>query len=546
MIFFQIAGGVALTIFGVRFLRKGFDRLFGGRLVMWLSGLTQRRWKAFGSGVVVGTLAPSSTAISLVTMQMMDAGQLTAERMLAVLLGANVGITVTVQLMALRLQDYAGAFIVFGVLAFQFLRREVLRGTGQCLLAFGFIFLAMQMIGAGARELNAYPEMRDWAHLFAGHPLLVFLVVSVFTLAVQSSTASIGFALAMSVTGLFDYRLLVPWVLGANVGIGLTALAAGWATLEGRRLAFANLLAKTALALPLVLLPWLAEEVFSVLPGPVMRETAMFHTGYNLAVGLVFVPLAGPLVRLVRWMISPAPAPAEGLPPAESHLDLAVLESPSLALTNAARETLAMSDSVKRMLEYFWIGYEGGNPAMIEQVTREDDRVDRYYRDIKDYLSRIGGGLTPEEAQWHFAMMTFSNELESTGDIVEKNMCDMFRKQREEGILLTGPDHDALEDLQARVRRRFAVAQGLLANRGGPGIKEFLDEKEAINRWCRDAEQRHYERLLGAPPQAIAASAYFLDLMDSYRHINSHITSIGYAFRSQAARRRAAEDAEDE
>ena len=537
MIFFQIAGGVALTIFGVRFLRKGFDRLFGGRLVRWLSGLTQQRWKAFGSGLVVGTLAPSSTAISLVTMQMMDAGQLTAERMLALLLGANVGITVTVQLMALRLQDYAGAFILLGVLAFQFLRREVLRGTGQCLMAFGFIFLAMQMIGSGATQLNAQPEMREWVHLFAGHPLLVFLIVSVFTLSVQSSTASIGFAMGLSMTGLFDARLLVPWVLGANVGIGLTALAAGWSTLEGRRLAFANLLAKLAIALPMVLLPPLAAQVFSLLPGPVMRETAMFHTGYNLAVGLVFVPLAGPLVRLVRWMIAPAPAPGTGLPPSESHLDPTVLDSPSLALTNAARETLAMSDSVKRMLEYFWKGYEGNNPAMIEQVGHEDDRVDRYYREIKDYLSHVGGGLTAEEAQWHFAMMTFSNELESVGDIVEKNMCDMFRKQRAEALVLSEADHDVLAELQSRVLKRFIIAQGLLANRGGAGIGEFLDEKESLNRWCREAEQQHYERLRGAEARAIGASAYFLDLMDSYRRINSHITSIGYAFRSQAARR---------
>lgn len=538
MIFFQIAGGVALTIFGVRFLRKGFDRLFGCRLVAWLSGLTEQRWKAFGSGVVVGTLAPSSTAISLVTMQMMNAGQLTAERMFALLLGANVGITVTVQLMALRLQDYAGAFILFGVLAFQFMRREVLRGTGQCLLALGFIFLAMQMIGAGARELHTYPEMREWVNLLAGHPLLVFLLVSGFTLAVQSSTASIGFAMALSATGLFDYRLLVPWVLGANVGIGLTALVAGWPTLEGRRLAFANLMAKACIALPMVLLPWLAAWIFSQLPGPVMRETAMFHTGYNFAVGLVFVPLAGPLVRLVRWMIAPAPV-TEGLPATESHLDPSVLESPSLALTNAARETLAMSDSVKRMLEYFWKGYEGNDPAMIAQVTHEDDRVDRYYREIKDYLSRVGGGLTHEEAQWHFAMMTFSNELESVGDTVEKNMCDMFRKQRHDALVLPDADRAVLSELQARVLRRFVIAQGFLANRGGPGIKEFLDEKEALNRWCRDAEQQHYERLRGAELRAIEASAYFLDLLDSYRRINSHVTSIGYAFRSQAGPPRA-------
>lgn len=128
LIFIQIASGVALIIFGIRFLRKGLDRLFGGRLVIWLSRMTEQRWKAFFSGIVVGTLVPSSTALSLITLQMLNASRMAAAPMLAVLLGTNVGITVTVQLLAFHIQDYAGVFILVGVIGFQFLRREVLRG----------------------------------------------------------------------------------------------------------------------------------------------------------------------------------------------------------------------------------------------------------------------------------------------------------------------------------------------------------------------------------------------------------------------------------
>jgi phosphate:Na+ symporter len=177
--------------------------------------------------------------------------------------------------------------------------------------------------------------------------------------------------------------MLVPWVLGANVGIGLTALGAGWGTLEGRRLACANLAAKVALALPLVLLAEAPGIVLEWVPGSSMREIANFHTGFNLVAGLIFVPLAGPLTRLMRWMVVPPPVSVEGLPVTESHLDPGVLESPSLALTNAARETLGMADSVKRMLEYFWKGYEGRDPLLIAQVRREDDRVDRFYRESR-------------------------------------------------------------------------------------------------------------------------------------------------------------------
>jgi phosphate:Na+ symporter len=536
IVFYQIAGGIALTIFGVRFLRKGLDRLFGGRLVAWLSSMTQRRWKAFASGTVVGTLAPSSTALSLITLQMLNAGQLTAERMLAVLLGANVGITVTVQLLAFHIQDYAGLFILAGVLGFQFLNREVLRGVGQCLLALGFIFLAMKLIGEGAAALSANPESREWLRLFEGHPILTFLFISGMTVFVQSSTASIGFAIGLSASGLFSAELLVPWVLGANIGIGLTGLAAGWSTLEGKRLATANLVAKLLVALPFLLIPAAADGLFRLLPGSLPREIALFHTGFNVLTGLIFVPLVGPVTRLVRLMIVP-PQTGVGLPATETYLDTQALESPSLALANATRETLLMADRTKQMLQFFWKGYSLRDLDLVVRVQNEDDRVDQYYRAIKDYLSQIREGLTEEETRWQLALLTFSNDLESVGDIIDKNLCDILRKQTAEAVWLAKEDYEALSELYERVMARFNVAESLLANRGGTQVRAFVAGKESLNEWCRQAQKEHYARLR-SPEAGIAASAYFLDILDNFRRINSHISAIGYTFAPAPARRR--------
>jgi phosphate:Na+ symporter len=142
----EIAAGVGLILFGIRFLRKGLDRLFGGKLITWLSRLTSRPWKAFGAGIAAGAVSPSSTSISIMAVQLLSAGRLRAEGILAMLLGANVGMTILVQFMAMRIEDYAGLMIALGVAAFLYARREMLRGCGQCLLALGFIFLAIQMI----------------------------------------------------------------------------------------------------------------------------------------------------------------------------------------------------------------------------------------------------------------------------------------------------------------------------------------------------------------------------------------------------------------
>jgi phosphate:Na+ symporter len=533
----QIAGGVALILFGIRFLRKGLDRLFGGRLVAWISRMTERRWKAFCAGIVVGTLAPSSTALSLITLQMMNTGQLTTQRMLAVLLGANVGMTVMVQLLAFHAQDLAALFIVLGVLGFQFLSRERFRGVGQCLLSLGFIFLAMQLIGGGAAALGANPASADWIRLFEGHPLLTFIFVAGLTICVQSSTASIGFAIAMSAGGLFGPELLIPWVLGTNIGISLTSFAAGWGTIEGRRLSMANLLVRTAVALPILFAPSLAEVLVAAIPGSPARELAMFHTGFNLLAGLIAIPLIGPLTRLVEVMIVPRQT-VGGLPAVATYLDPQALESPSLALANATRETLLMADGVKTMLQYFWKGYSERDLLLMHRVQQEDDRVDTSYRGIKDYLSRIQEGLSEEEKRWQLALFTFSNELESVGDLIEKNLCDLLRKQTADGTFLPDADYFALQELHDKVLARFNVAISVLGNRGPAQARTFLAGKENLNEWCRQAQRAHYERLRIGGAGQLAASAYFLDLFDGFRRINSHISAIGYAFAPAKSPRR--------
>ncbi len=535
MEFIDIFGGVALAVFGVRFLRKGLDRLFGGRWIPWLSRMARSRVRAFAAGIAIGTVAPSSTALSLVTQQMLDTGQIEAERLLAVVLGTNVGITVTVQLLAFHIQDDAALFVLAGVVAFQFLRREAWRGAGQCLLALGFVFLAMQSIGQGAARLGDSPSMALWLRLLDRNPLLTAAFAAGFTMLVQSSTSSIGFALALSAGGLFGPGLVLPWVLGANLGIALTGLAVGWGTLEGRRMGTANLIAKLALALPLLLLaPGGGGGLEPVLPGSPARQIALLHTGFNLLVGAVFLPLLGPATRLARFLAAP---PAQALGVAATHLDPRALDTPAVALANATRETLRMADAVKAMFHHYWRCCAERDPVLLRRIRQEDDRVDGAYEGIKTYLSRIREGLSEEEARWQFALLTFSNELESVGDIIDRNLCGTLKKLSAGGAELPPDDRRVLAELHERVAARFETAVGLLARHGGGQVQEFLDGKESLNEWCRRAEREHYARL-GAPDAgALATSACFLDMLHGFRRVNSHISAIGYAFPVPARRR---------
>jgi phosphate:Na+ symporter len=270
MALLNIATGTILILLGMRYVRKGLDRLFGSQLVDWLQQMTQNRYRAFLAGAVAGVMAPSSSAIAMLSVQMLNQ---TAGRMLAVVLGANVGITVSVQLLAFRLQDYSGLFLVLGGIGFLFLKRPVFRGVGQFLLGIGLVFLAMSMIGAAGKEASSNSDLRLLFGVIDHYPLIVFLATALLTVALQSSTASIGLGIGLAQAGLLPAATMVPWVLGANLGVTLTMMMAGWGSVEGRRLAIGSLLIKSCGAALLLLGgSTLFASLLQLLPGEIDRK----------------------------------------------------------------------------------------------------------------------------------------------------------------------------------------------------------------------------------------------------------------------------------
>ncbi len=525
----EIAGGIALILFGIRFLRKGLDRLFGGKLLAWLSRLTASRIRAFFAGVVTGAATPSSTSISLLSVQLLSDPRIHLAGVLALVLGANVGMTVTVQAMAFRIQDYAAVGIVGGVALFLYARRESWRGVGQCALALGFIFLAIQWIGHGAEGLADSADARQFFALLQGHPWLVFLGTIGLVVALQSSTAAIGLGIGLCASGLLGAAQLVPWIAGVNTGVGISTLLAGWRTAEGRRLGLANLLAKAALALPLVVLPDFARALFESLPGDAAQQTATGHTLFNILVGAVALPLAPALMRLAAALV-PTPDPGETVL-AQSHLDPLALETPSLALARATRETLRMADLVRAQIVGFWRACRTGDVELARRTQKEDDKIDRYNRDLIAYLSHIGGEKNPRDQRWQVALMNFAVELESIGDILEKHLCDLAIKQHAESATLGTDEWATLDQLQRELLARFDELVSLFSLDGENRADAFIAAKRAFNERCRALQADYYARLRSAPPPGVAqtpSNGYFLDYLNGFRRINSHLTGVAY------------------
>lgn len=530
MAILNIAGGVALILFGIRFLRKGLERIFGQQLYEWIERRARRPWQAAIAGLAFGTVAPSSTAQTLVALQLLRAGRLSSESVLGFLLGANLGITFTVQLIALRIFDYHAVFIVIGFLLFQAMRRERWRGIGQALLGLGFIFLAMEVTSTAAARLTANPDFTTILGVLVHYRLLVVLFAAALTLVMQSSTATLGLALALGGAGAAELDLLVPVVLGTNLGIGLTSLIAGLSTWEGRRLAAANILLKSAVIVVLLAgLPWLRPWI-EASGGTIAREVANFHTAFNLLVTAAGIALAAPIGRVLQRTLKPAAVPAGAQPPV-THLDPAALATPAFALANATRETLREADAVKAMFEDAWKALDTHDAILAAAVQKQDDRVDELNSGIKAYLSQIPSeSLLPKDQQLQFGLLNFSSQLESIGDVIDKSLCGTVRDHARDRTQLLPADRADLEELHRRVARRFDAAISVLATRDRELARQFLQEGDAIKEWCVAVQKRHYASLAAGEGGNLLASTRFLDTFSVLRRISGQLNTIGHTF----------------
>lgn len=528
MVLLNIVGGVALILFGIRFLRKGLERMLGHGLHAWLERMAQRPVTTVLSGAAVGAVAPSSTAQTLLSLQLLTSAQIPLERVLVFLLGANIGITAMVQLIALHFFDYYPAFMIVGVIGFQFCRGETIRGIGQSILGLGFIYLAMSIMSSAARDLTHDADFDTVYGVVLHHRLLLLFFSALMTFLTQSSTASIGLALALGEAGAGSLSLLIPVVLGANLGIGLNSLVAGWPTAAGRQLAFANLVLKGAAILACLaafapLQHWLGHT-----PGSIARQAANFHTGFNVAVALLGMVIGSFVSRVVRRAPQSA---APGVKPVSTHLDPAALSSPVFALANAARETLRLADEIKSMFEGAWRALAEHDGGLAREVQKHDDRIDDLNTAIKLYLSRIPSeALTSRDSQLQFGLLNFCSQLESIGDIIDKNICSAVISHPHEKLDLPPEDRAILDTLYDKVLRRMEAAISVLATRDRGLARDFLQTGDELKNWCIEMQRGHYQRLTAPEPHAVACSQIFLDLVNVLRRISGQLNTIGHTF----------------
>jgi phosphate:Na+ symporter len=530
LILLKIAGAVALLLFGVRYLRKGLDRLFGAQLGTWMRRVGSRRGWAFLTGIGVAIAAPSSTTMSLLAVHNVHAGYMNARQMLAVMLGANIGLTILVQLVALHLDEYAPIFILVGFVLFQYSSASSWRGTGQVILALGFFFLSMglikQAVSGGA--IPAHGDLAQIIDIADKYPLWLAILAMVMATILQSATATIGVVIGLGAANVVGLPVAIPVVIGANVGLAITTLVVGWRQIESRRLGVANLFLKLIIAaVGFALMPWLIHWMQSrpeALPG----QVANLHTGFNVLQAIIGLPLIG---VTSRWLdnIIPAPPPGSSRAFGPKFIHNGPIDSFALASGQSLREIMHMSEIVRSMLHDIWVALKTHDERLARDVAHRDNQVDLLDREIKRFLTRLAKEEVDQtDPQEQIRQLQYLTELETVGDIIDKNLSELVLKKIRLKARFTPEGERELDDFYRKVAENQVIADTAFTTRDRRLAEQLLRHKEHLNRYEQLLRDRHFARLNAGLAEAHETSAIHLDLLTHLKRINSCVTHVAY------------------
>ena len=538
LVLIDLSGYIGLLLWGTHMVSTGVQRGFGTPLRRALERNLGDRWRAFFTGVGITALLQSSTATGLMATSFTAAGVLALAPALAVMLGANVGTALVAQALSFNVAAIAPPLVLCGVLAFRWASGGRIRNLGRAAIGLGLMLMALAGLQHTLGPVENTPLLRSFLESLAGEPLLAVVLAALVTWGCHSSVVMVLLVGSLAASHVIGATETLALVLGANLGGALPPLLHA-STPEARRLPLGNLLVR--LVGVLLLLPWLAQLtplMQRLVPGDA-RLAVNFHLLFNLALAAAFLlNVKRTASLLLRWLPEPARPSDPGRP---LYLEPAALDSATVALANAAREALRMSDMAEAMLRSTLELLRSGDPAHAAGIAASDRALRQLGGAIRSYLVAIGGEQTLDDAREGAKgqeILAAVINFEHVGDIVANSLTDFAVKQLKRGQLLAAGEIAAVSAMHAELleshqlalavflRGDLADAQRLVARK-----RQLLKmEAEATLLSVRLLREAATGRGAGTDSVGLAAeeSGLLLRIARDLRRVHSHFASFAY------------------
>jgi phosphate:Na+ symporter len=530
VVLLDVMGGVALLLWGVHMVHSGILRAFGPSLRQALAGALNNRFSALLAGLGLTALLQSSTATALITSSFAAEGLVSLVSALAIMLGANIGTTLIVQILSFNIAAAAPVLFVLGLVAFRSGARSRIKDIGRVSIGLGLMLLSLHFLLDTLAPAENAPGMRVLMSSITGDPVLCVVIAAVVTWAVHSSVASVLVIMSLAYAQFITPFAALALVLGANLGSAINPLIEGTHrdNPSSYRLPLGNFINR--LTGVLLALPFLhpITALFQAWQPDLAKMTAEFHIAFNLATAILFIGLLDGMARLLNKLL-PNRA-LESDPSRPRYLDETALETPSLALADAARETLHMGDLVEVMLRKVMAAIMTNDRSLVDQVSRMDNSVDNLDEAIKLYVTKLTrGSLDENEGRRAMEIISFTINLEHIGDIIDKNLSELATKKIKRRFQFSPEGAEELAAFHKRTMDSLRIAFGVFMSGDLNEARKLLVEKTALRNAELAATERHLDRLREGRPESIETTSLHLDVLRDLRRIHSHVCSVAYS-----------------
>jgi phosphate:Na+ symporter len=530
LVLLDLMGGVALLLWGLHMVRTGILRAFGVDLRYLLSRTFGNRFAAFFAGLGLTAVLQSSTATGLMAASFASEGLVALVPALAIMLGANVGTTLIVQLFSFNIAAAAPVLFIVGLLAFRAGPRSRIKDLGRVAIGLGLMLLALHILLDTLAPAEYAEGVRVLLKAITDDPILCIVIAGALTWAAHSSVATVLLFMSLAYSHFVTPAAALALVLGANLGSAINpVLEAGRRDDPASyRLPAGNLLNRlVGIVLVVPFLHPIADAAVALQPDP-SKMTAEFHVAFNVALAVVFIGLLDPLASLLEKMFPKRSVAAD--PSAPRYLDENLLAAPSLALADAARETMHMGDVIETMLRDVMTALMTNNRALVADVSRMDNLVDRLDEAIKLYVTELTrGSLDEREGRRAMEIISFAINLEHIGDIIDRNLCEVAAKKIKRKLQFSSDGAAELTAFHKRVLDSLKIAFGIFMSGDVTEARKLLAEKARLRSAELAAADRHLDRLREGRPETLETTSLHLDILRDLKRIHSHICSEAYS-----------------
>lgn len=512
-----------------------------------LSALTNNRIIGLAVGAFVTMVIQSSSATTVMLVSFAQAQLITFGQTLSVILGANIGTTVTAQLIAFKLTDYAFLMIIIGFALTVFSKKDSYKYLGESLLGFGILFLGMKVMSDSMRPLRDYQPfievMKDLEN-----PIYGLLIGAIFTALIQSSSAFTGIVIVLAQQGLITLDAGIPLLLGANIGTCVTAgLASLGTSREAKRVALAHVIFNTIGAIIFLFwIPYFADLVRWVSPvsdtlgmqklaAETPRQIANAHTIFNVSVAFLFLPFTSLLSKVVIKIL-PIKESEKAIEVVTWHLEEKAIATPAIAINLSHAEVGRMAKILRRMLraimQPLFSDEEGTDSvhkqlSIIDGIEMREDKIDYLQKKVTSYLLKIGRQeLSEKQSREVFSLISIVRDLEAIGDVIHRDMLPLIAKKRALKIDFSKEGHEEIMLYHSKIYKQLSRLEETFSEH------KFKKEQKIVSKEIKytDIEAefkiKHLERLKAERKESIATHEIHMEIMDNLKHISVYVTEI--------------------